>query len=100
MKSKWFGVVALLFSVFAIVGCSSDSDSSGGGAGLASCNAYCDAAVAASCPDSASCKVDECADLEKATGACDAAFKTYYDCLKAQANVCSQGCTLDLGKCQ
>lgn len=99
MKSKWFGVMALLLAVSGMVGCSSDSDSSGG-AGLASCNAYCDATVAKSCPDSATCKADECAELGKATGACDTALKTYYDCMKAQTNVCDQGCTLDISKCQ
>jgi len=99
MKSKWFGVVALVLATTGVVGCSSDSESSGGAA-LSACNAYCDAAIAASCTDSESCKADECADLDKATGACDTAFKTYYDCMKAQANVCSQGCTLDISKCQ
>ncbi|HKO49476.1 MAG TPA: hypothetical protein VJV79_17225 [Polyangiaceae bacterium] len=99
MKSKWFGVVALLLAVSSAVGCSSDSES-GGGAALTSCNAYCDAAIAKSCTDSADCKADECADLDKAMGACDTAFKTYYDCLKAQSDVCANTCTLDLAKCQ
>jgi hypothetical protein len=98
MKNKWIGVLALLLAVSSTVGCSSSDDPSGG-AGLSACNAYCDAAIAASCPDSATCKADECADLDKATGACDTAFKTYYDCQKAQANVCGQTCSLDTSKC-
>jgi len=99
MKNKWFGVVALLLAVSGAVGCSSSDEPSGGGAGLASCNAYCDAAIAASCPDAATCKADECTGFDQATGACDTAVKTYYDCLKAQSNVCAMNCTLDLSKC-
>ena len=100
MKRNWIGVMALLLAVAGMVGCSSDSDA-GGGASQASCNAYCDAKVAASCADAADCKADECTDLDKATGACDTAMKAYYDCLKAQSNVCSDTntCTLDVTKC-
>lgn len=98
MKMKWLGAMVLLLAVAGMVGCSSDSEASGG-AGLASCNAYCDAAMTAKCAGAADCKTDECGELGKATGACDTAFKTYYDCLKAQSNVCSDGCTLDISKC-
>jgi hypothetical protein len=101
MKSKWFGVVALLLAGSSAVGCSSDSESGSAGAALASCNAYCDAAIAKSCTDSADCKADECSDLDKAMGACDATFKTYYDCLKAQTDVCANTCAPpDFTKCQ
>jgi len=101
MKSKWVGVGVLLLAVASAVGCSSSDESSGtGGAALAACNSYCDAAIAKSCADSADCKVNECAELDKATGACGTAFKTYYDCLKAQSDVCGMTCTLNISSCQ
>jgi hypothetical protein len=100
MKRNWLSVMVLLLAVASAVGCSSDSES-GGSASFASCNAYCDATVAASCPDATECKADNCEGLDKVTGACDATMKTYYDCMKAQSNVCSDGagCTFDLTKC-
>jgi len=100
---KWFGVVVLLLAASSAVACGSDSESTGsGGAGLAACNAYCDAVIAKGCPGAADCKADECEGLDKAPGACDTAFKTYYDCQKAQTDVCIQNstCQLDLSKCQ
>ena len=102
MNGKWFGVVALLLAASSMVGCGSDDDSGGGGgdAAKASCNAYCDATVAKACPDSADCKSFECVDVEKApAGACATEMKRYYDCMKAQPDVCGQTCVLDLAKC-
>lgn len=102
MKIKWIGALVLLLAVPSVVGCGSDDSNGSAGAGLAACNAYCDAVVAKSCPGAADCKTDECEGLDKAPGACDTAFKNYYDCLKAQTDVCTQSstCQLDLSKCQ
>ncbi|HYJ07671.1 MAG TPA: hypothetical protein VEX18_01645 [Polyangiaceae bacterium] len=100
MKGKYIGIVALLLAASSTVACGSDDDGGGdGAAALTSCNAYCDAAVAKSCTDSADCKSFECSDLDKATGPCATEFKRYYDCMKAQADVCAQTCTPDLAKC-
>ena len=63
-------------------------------------NAYCDAAIAKACADSADCKSFECSDIEKSTGTCATEMKRYYDCMKGQADVCGQTCSLDLAKCQ
>jgi hypothetical protein len=103
MKTRWFGIMVLLWAVSSAVGCSSDPESSSGGASLTACNAYCDAAGAAKCTDyadAAECKADECDGLGQAPAACDTAMKTYYDCLKAQPNVCDSTCTPDISKCQ
>jgi hypothetical protein len=101
MTGKWFGIVALLLAASNMVACGSDDESSGGGAeAKASCNAYCDAAVAKACTDSADCKTFECEGLEKSTGACATEFKKYYDCMKAQPDVCGTTCTeVDITKC-
>jgi len=102
MKGKWFGIVALLLAASSMVACGSDDDSGGGGAAAKeSCNAYCDAAIAKACPDSADCKSFECDGVEKApAGPCATEMKRYYDCMKAQTDVCGTTCTLDLAKCQ
>ncbi len=102
MKGKWIGIVALLMAASGMVGCGSDDAESGGGGAAVktSCNAYCDATVAKACPDSADCKSFECDQVEKATGACATEMKRYYDCMKAQTDVCGMTCTLDLAKCQ
>jgi hypothetical protein len=100
MTGKWFGIVALLLAASSMVACGSDDENSGGGAeAKASCNAYCDAAVAKACTDSATCKADQCNELEKSTGACATEFKKYYECLKAQPDVCADACELDATKC-
>ena len=106
MKTDWRGVLALVAAPF-VVGCSSDSDSKTGEA-LTSCKAYCEATIAASCQDSGRCRLDqatntwdECAGLDQTTGACDAAMKAYFDCQKAQSDVCTTGtCTLDASTCR
>ena len=101
MKGKWIGIVALLLAASSMVACGSDDESSGSGAeAKTSCNAYCDAAIAKPCADSEDCKEFECAELEKATGACATEFKKYYDCMKAQTDVCGQTCAeVDVTKC-
>ena len=100
MKGKWIGTLALLLAASSMVACGSDDDSGGGGAAaLTSCNAYCDATVAMGCVDSADCKSFECDGLDQAMGPCATEMQRYYDCMKAQADVCGQTCTLDLAKC-
>jgi hypothetical protein len=99
MKSKLFGIVALLLAASNMVACGSDDEASGSDA-VASCNAYCDATVAKPCADAADCKEFECqGGLEKSTGACATEMKRYYDCMKAQTDVCAQTCSIDLAKC-
>jgi len=100
MKGKYIGIVALLLAASSMVACGSDDDGGGdGAAALASCNAYCDAKVAKNCDFSAECKTDECTDTDKATGPCATEFKRYYDCMKAQPDVCADTCALDITKC-
>jgi hypothetical protein len=100
MKGKLFGIAALLLAASSMVGCGSDDESGGGGeAAKTSCNAYCDATIAKACVDSADCKSFECDGVEKATGTCATEMKRYYDCMKAQTDVCGQTCTLDVAKC-
>ena len=102
MKGKWFGMVALLLAASSMAACGSDDDGNGGGGAEAktACNAYCDAAIAKACSDSTDCKDFECGDLEKATGTCATEFKKYYDCMKAQTDVCGQTCAaVDVTKC-
>jgi hypothetical protein len=101
MKGKWFGIGALLLAAANMVACGSDDEGGGGGdAAKSACNAYCDAAIAKACADSADCKSFECSDIEKSTGTCATEMKRYYDCMKGQADVCGQTCSLDLAKCQ
>jgi hypothetical protein len=100
MKGKYIGIMALLLAASSVVACGSDDDGGGdGAAALASCNAYCDAAIAKSCADSADCKSFECEGTDMATGPCATEFKRYYDCMKAAADVCAPMCTLDIAKC-
>jgi hypothetical protein len=101
MKGKSFAIVAVLLLTSSMMACGSDDDDGGGDAAKSSCVAYCDATVAANCTDSADCKSFECEDgLDKATGACATEMKRYYDCMKAQTDVCGQTCSLDVAKCQ
>ena len=101
MKRSLCGLVGLvgLVSLLATSGCGSSSSSGGTLAdATASCNAWCDAYGAAACPtplyvDAAECKSMECTSTGTETAACYAAVKTLYDCLKAQADICSDtGC--------
>ena len=79
-------LVALLFSS----GCD-DSNNGDPAASQASCNAYCDAYLAATCPDYPTveeCKATECDDIPVQPAICQTKLKTYYDCQKAQADIC------------
>jgi len=98
-----FGVFGLV-SVLSASGCGS---SSGGASAsqadaVASCNAWCDAYIAAACADplytsAADCKTTECSP-ETASAACYAAVKALYDCEKTQADICGDtGCTNQVG---
>ena len=97
-------------------GAGSAGGSSGGQGGsnanpaIASCNAYCDAYIAAACPtptysSASECKSSECGSIPTtATAACYAAVKTFYDCERTQADICGDtGCvnqfTALLGAC-
>jgi hypothetical protein len=94
------GLVGLV-SVFATSGCGGDSN---GGTtttvaqAKASCDAWCDAYIAATCTDpfytdAATCKTTECTPDGTETAACISAIKTLYDCSKAQADICADnGC--------
>jgi hypothetical protein len=92
VKRMRFGFVLLL----AALGCSS----SGGtlSATQDSCTAYCDAYVAAGCPSpvytsASACVSAECVPLKGGSPSCQMAFKTYYDCEQAQADICGDtGC--------
>lgn len=74
----------------------------GGGSALAaavaSCNAWCDAYVAAACADplytnAADCKSTECSPDGTESAACIAAIKALYDCSRVQASICADnGC--------
>lgn len=60
------------------------------GPAIASCNAYCDAYVAAACTPATyasaeACKGYECGDIATSPSACVGAFKAYYDCASALA---------------
>lgn len=99
MKSRWIVIVALLGAA-SMMACGSDDEGEASGAAVkASCNEYCDAAVAKGCQDSADCKTFECEEVDQATGPCATEMKRYYDCMKAQTDVCAQTCSLDLAKC-
>jgi hypothetical protein len=81
-------------------GGSSGGQGGNGGSSIASCNAYCDAYIATACPtplytSADECKSFECGDISKiASGACQAAVTTFYDCERTQADICGDtGCT-------
>jgi hypothetical protein len=94
------GLVGLA-SVFATSGC--DGDNNGGttttvAQAKASCDAWCDAYVAATCADplhtdAATCKTTQCTPDGTETPACLSAIKALWDCSKAQADICAgDGC--------
>lgn len=79
-----FVVVGLL--VAAASGCGEDRADPG--PAVASCNAYCEAYLAAKCTTptytaAADCKDTECGDIATSPSQCVGAFKAYYDCLGA-----------------
>jgi hypothetical protein len=96
-----FGVAGLV-SVLAASRCSSSGSSATLAEATASCNAYCDAYIAAACTDSLYTSADECKTTECApetgSASCYAAVKAFYDCEKTQADICGDtGCTNQLG---
>jgi hypothetical protein len=97
------GCVLGLWAALASAGCS-DSEEGDPAASLKSCNDYCDAYSAAACmptplyPDAAACKSLECADIPVQPAICQTEFKVYYDCKKAQADLCADdGCDVEFG---
>jgi hypothetical protein len=96
-----FGLMGLA-AVLAAGGCG-DSGNSGDSAGtyasaLESCSAYCEAYVAAACtptyPTAGQCKISLCSPIPSmASAGCYTATKSWYDCRKAQSDICASGCT-------
>ena len=85
----WLGGVSLAF-LFASAGCA-DSVEGDPAAALASCKAFCDAYLTASCPDYPTlddCKSIECSDLPQQPLGCQNKVKAYYDCRQAQTDIC------------
>jgi hypothetical protein len=103
MKRSWLGLLGLvgLVAVFATTGCGSSSSSGPSDSDVTmSCNVYCDAYAAEACPtpiyaSAAECKTMDCDMLPTgAPSGCRAALKAYYDCEKAQQDICADtGCT-------
>ncbi len=82
-------------------GCGGSAGSSGGtyAAAIASCSDYCEAYFAACSPPaystSGQCKITLCSPIPTTGSAgCYSATTTWYDCRKAQADLCANtGCT-------
>jgi hypothetical protein len=80
-------------------GSGSSADSGGTyGSAIESCSAYCEAYFAAACTPTYStdgqCKISLCSPIPSmASAGCYAATKSWYDCRKAQSDVCASGCT-------
>ena len=92
-----FGILASL----ALFGCGGDSGGGSNGDPAAtrmSCDAYCIAYAAASCASPmftsmAECGMVECDPLSAVPAGCQATVKAYYDCRKAEADICNDvGC--------
>lgn len=97
--STFFGLL-LASLVAASAGCGSSGGPTGDPqATLASCNAWCDAYIPAACAAPIytaldACKMTECSDLPRQPAICQTKIKTYYDCRKAQADLCGDmACT-------
>jgi len=88
-------VLAALAALAVAAGCGSSGGSTGDSAAtVAACEQYCDAYLAAACTPSnytsaADCKMAECHPLNLAPAMCQTKLKAYYDCQKAQADVCA-----------
>jgi hypothetical protein len=79
--------LGLLLSL-AVMGCGSEGDPA---AAQASCTAFCNAYIAASCPEYTSvsqCQANECGHAAGAPANCQATIKAYYDCRRTQADIC------------
>jgi len=90
--------LGLLLST-AMFGCGGGSSSNGDPAATRmSCDAYCIAYIAASCADPmftsmTDCGTSECDPLSAVPAGCQTAVKAYYDCRKAEADICNDvGC--------
>jgi hypothetical protein len=99
VKTSSLCFVALL----AAVGCGSNAHEGDPAPATASCNAYCDAYIAAACSPSNyatgdACKTAECRDIAKAPPICFDEFKAFYDCAKAltPAELCADTSCSDL----
>lgn len=103
-------VVTLGFAAGLIAGCSGGSKAAADGgpdsggsaaipAGVTSCQAYCDTAIASLCAPPLyesieECRTVKCADLATAPAQCQAMLKAYYDCKRTQPDICEDsGCT-------
>ena len=104
MRKSLIGLFGLLglASGLAASGCGSNGDSGASGtyaSALESCSAYCEAYFATACaptyPTAGQCKIDKCSPIPAAASAsCYTATKSWYDCLKAQSDICAgSGCT-------
>ena len=92
--------VLLASLIGAAAGCGSSGAPTGDPqATLASCNDWCDAYIAAAGAVATyqtldECKMTECAALPLQPAICQTKLKTYYDCQKAQSDICGDtGCT-------
>jgi hypothetical protein len=102
VKKSLVGILGLvgLAAVLATNGCG-DSGESGGtySSAIESCSAYCETYFAACAPPQytthGQCKITLCSPIPSmASAACYAATKTWYDCRKAEADLCGDtGCT-------
>ena len=85
-----------------LLGCGSSGGSSTSNGDPAatklSCMEYCIEYIAGSCPTPVyttmtECGMNECDPLAAAPAGCQTALKTYYDCRKAEADICDDvGC--------
>jgi len=97
-----FRAALLLPLLAALAGCGSSGAPTGNPQlTLSSCEAWCDAYVAAACAtplykDVDTCKAMECADLPKQPAICQTKINMYYECQQAQADICGDmGCTTE-----
>ena len=96
---RLFGLLGLAAGL-ATSGCGGSGDTPGTYAtALESCSAFCEAYFAAACDPTLTadgfCKIDMCSPIPSmASVGCYSATKTWYDCRKAQSNICADtGCT-------
>ena len=79
-----------MMAVLVSSGCS-DSNNGDPAASQAACHTYCDAYLAAMCPDYATvdeCKMIECGDIPVQPAICQTKLKAYYDCQATQDDIC------------
>lgn len=106
--ARW--VITLGFAAGLIAGCSGGSKAAADGgpdgdgssavtpAGVTSCQAYCDEAIASRCTlplygSTEECRTTECADLTTAPAQCQTVLEVYYDCERTQTDICEDsGC--------